>query len=347
MNKFLISKEASILDALKQIDSISEQQTKVLFVIDDNFKIVGTLSDGDCRRALISNFGLSAKIKSVMNKKFIYFIHNKLDIDKIKIVKKLGLKYIPELNENGTLFKIVDFSKGKSYVPVDAVLMAGGKGERLRPLTNDTPKPLLKVNEKPIIDYNVKNLLNCGIKNINVTVNYLKEQIQEHFKNPVDGVFIKCVEEPKFLGTIGSVKFIKEWDNDTVLIMNSDLFTNIDIEAFYFHFLESKADMSVAGVPYDVNIPYGIFELKNTREIVGITEKPSYRYYANAGIYLIKRELFDLIPDDTFFDATDLIAELVKRNKRVIRFPITGYWVDIGKPGDYKNVQEFAKNISK
>ena len=105
--------------------------------------------------------------------------------------------------------------------------------------------------------------------------------------------------------------------------------------------------MSVAGVPYNVNIPYGIFELENTREIKGITEKPSFHYYANAGIYLIKRSLLDLIPDDEFFDATDFMDKLIKNNKKVIRFPIAGYWIDIGKPEDFKNVQEFARNIRK
>ena len=251
------------------------------------------------------------------------------------------------MNEDGALAAVRDFTNGKSYVPVDAVMMAGGKGERLRPLTLETPKPLLKVAGKPIIDYNIENLINSGIDHINVTVNYLAEQIEEHFKKPVNEVQIKCVREPKFLGTIGSIKFVKKWYNDTILLINADLFTNIDIEAFYLHFLKHNADVSVAGVPYNVNIPYGIFEIEKTREIKGIIEKPSYNYYANAGIYLIKRELLDLIPDNEFFDATDFIDILIKKNKKVIRFPIAGYWIDIGKPEDFKNVQEFAHNIRK
>lgn len=347
MKNYLISESKTILDALKQIDSISKLGTRMLFAIDDGNKVVGSITDGDCRRALINGRQLTDSLSKVMNRNFTFIVKDEYDIGSIKSIREKGIKYVPELNKDGTLFSIRDFSDGKSYVPVDAVMMAGGKGERLRPLTLDTPKPLLKVADKPIIDYNIDNLMDNGINHINVTVNYLKEQIEDHFKEPVNGVQINCVREPKFLGTIGSIKFVKQWYNDTILLMNSDLFTNIDIEAFYLHFKEHGADMSVAGVPYNVNIPYGIFELQNTREIIGITEKPSYHYYANAGIYLIKRELLDLIPENEFFDATDFMDALIKNKKKVIRFPITGYWIDIGKPEDFKNVQEFARNINR
>lgn len=347
MKNYLISESKTILDALKQIDSISKLGTRMLFAIDDGNKVVGSITDGDCRRALINGRQLTDSLSEVMNRKFTFIVKDEYNIGSIKGIREKGIRYVPELNKDGTLFSIRDFSEGKSYVPVDAVMMAGGKGERLRPLTLDTPKPLLKVADKPIIDYNIDNLMNNGINHINVTVNYLKEQIEEHFKEPVNGVQVNCVREPKFLGTIGSIKFVKQWYNDTILLMNSDLFTNIDIEAFYLHFKEHGADMSVAGVPYNVNIPYGIFELQNTREIVGITEKPSFHYYANAGIYLIKRELLDLIPENEFFDATDFMDVLIKNKKNVIRFPITGYWIDIGKPEDFKNVQEFARNINR
>ena len=344
---FTIQKNATILDVLKKIDSLSSNGTRIVFVVDENGKVVGSVSDGDCRRGLINGKQLTSPVTEIMNVNFTSLKKDCYNAEAIQKIREFGFKYVPELNEDGTLFAVRDFTNGKSYVPVDAVLMAGGKGERLRPLTLDTPKPLLKVADKPIIDYNIENLMNSGINHINVTVNYLAEQIEEHFANPVKGVQVKTVREPKFLGTIGSIKFIKEWHNDTILLMNSDLFTNIDIEAFYMHFLKHGADMSVAGVPYNVNIPYGIFELENTREIKGIIEKPSYHYYANAGIYLIKRSLLDLIPDNEFFDATDFMDKLIKNNKKVIRFPITGYWIDIGKPDDFKNVQEFARNLMK
>jgi len=345
--EFTLGKNATILDTLKKIDELSIKVAKIVFIVDDNGKVLGSVSDGDCRRGLISGKQLTSSVTEIMNTRFTSLKKGFYDVETIQKIRKLGFKYVPELNEDGTLFNIRDFTDGKSYIPVDAVLMAGGKGERLRPLTLETPKPLLKVADKPIIDYNIENLMHYGVENINVTVNYLGEQIEQHFAEPVNGQQIKCVREGKFLGTIGSLDIIEDWHNDTILLMNSDLFTNIDFEAFYIHYKKHDADMSVAAVPYNVNIPYGIFEIENTREIKGVKEKPSFYYYANAGIYLIKRELLSLIPKDTFYNATDFMDKLIELGKKVIRFPIAGYWIDIGKPEDFKSVQEFARNLGK
>lgn len=345
--KFTIKSNATLLDVLKKVDELSVNNTKLVFVEDDDGKILGSVSDGDCRRALINGKNLNSSVIDIMNKQFTYLRKGEYDISIIQRIRQQGFKYVPELNNDGSLNAVRDFTNGKSYIPVDAVLMAGGKGERLRPLTLETPKPLLKVADKPIIDYNIENLMHYGVENINVTVNYLGEQIEKHFAEPYDGQKIKCVREGKFLGTIGSLDIIDEWHNDTILLMNSDLFTNIDFEAFYIHYKKHNADMSVAAVPYNVSIPYGIFDIANTREIKGVKEKPSYYYYANAGIYLIKRELLSLIPKDTFYNATDFMDKLIELGKKVIRFPIAGYWIDIGKPEDFKNVQEFARNIRK
>lgn len=345
LENFLISENSTILDVLKKIDKMSSFGTRILFVKDYKGVIKGSISDGDCRRGLINGKSLNSFAKEIMNVNFTFIRKQEYNVEIINKIRTLGLKYVPELNFDGSLFAVRDFTDGKSYIPVDAVLMAGGKGERLRPLTLDTPKPLLKVADKPIIDYNIENLIHYGVEHINITVNYLAEQIENHFKEPINGQQIKCVREGKFLGTIGSLEIIDDWHNDTILLMNSDLFTNIDIESFYIHFKKHNADMSVAAVPYNINIPYGIFEIENTREIKGVKEKPSFYYYANAGIYLIKRELLSLIPKDTFYNATDFMDKLIELGKKVIRFPIAGYWIDIGKPEDFKNVQEFARNL--
>lgn len=345
LENFLISENSTILDVLKKIDKMSSFGTRILFVKDYKGVIKGSISDGDCRRGLINGKSLNSFAKEIMNVNFTFIRKQEYNVEIINKIRTLGLKYVPELNDDGTLYAVRDFTDGKSYIPVDAVLMAGGKGERLRPLTLDTPKPLLKVADKPIIDYNIENLIHYGVEHINVTVNYLAEQIENHFKEPINGQQIKCVREGKFLGTIGSLEIIDDWYNDTILLMNSDLFTNIDFESFYIHFIKHNADMSVAAVPYNINIPYGIFEIENIRDIKGVKEKPSFYYYANAGIYLIKRELLSLIPKDTFYNATDFMDKLIELGKKVIRFPIAGYWIDIGKPEDFKNVQEFARNL--
>lgn len=152
------------------------------------------------------------------------------------------------------------------------------------------------------------------------------------------------MREPRFLGVIGSIKFVEGFTEDTVLLMSSDLFTNINYEDFYLHFKDKDADMSVAAVLYTVSIPYGIFVLDG-REIKGVKEKPIYGYYANAGIYLINKELLSLIPDDVFFNSTDFMDMLSSMNKKDIRFPITGYWLDISKHEEYAKAQELVKHL--
>ena len=256
----------------------------------------------------------------------------------------MKMKLVPVLDKDMHIVDVINLEKYTTRLPIDAVLMAGGKGERLRPLTEKTPKPLLHVGGKAIIDRNIDRLIANGVKHITVTVNYLGEQLEEHFSELRGEVKIQTVREPKYLGTIGSIKFVKELYNDTVLVMNSDLFTNINYEDFYLHFIEHDADMSVAAVPYTVSVPYGIFDLCG-REIQGLVEKPTYNYYANAGIYLIKSSALQMIPDDTFYNATDLIEKLISENKKVIRFPLNGTWIDIGTPQEYKKVQDLVKHL--
>lgn len=341
--RYIIQDTASIKDALIAINNLSSD-VMTLFVIDKNECMVGTLTDGDIRRKLIEGYTLEDGITIAMHTEFRYVVDCKVNVEAIKKLKEANITLLPCLDSKKHIVHVYNLKKQLSILPMDAVLMAGGKGERLRPLTEKVPKPLLKVGDKSIIDYNIDRLISYGVENISVTVNYLKEQIEEHFGDAREGIQVRCVREPNFLGTIGSIKFVDTFKNDTILVMNSDLFTNIDFEDFYLHFLKNDADMSVAAVPYSVNVPYGIFELEG-REIQGVKEKPTYNYYANAGIYLIKRKLLDLIPADTFYNATDFMEKLISNNHKVIRFPLTGYWIDIGKHEDYIKAQDFIKHL--
>jgi len=341
--KYIISDAATIKDALIAINNLSND-VLTLFVIDKNGCMIGSLTDGDIRRKLIEGYTLNDSVSIAMHKNFLYINDSKVEVAVIKKYKESDITLLPCLDSDKHIVHIYNLKKKLSILPIDAVLMAGGKGERLRPLTEKVPKPLLKVGNKSIIDYNIDSFISYGIENISVTVNYLKEQIEEHFEQEREGVKIRCVREPNFLGTIGSIKFVDSFENDVVLVMNSDLFTNINFEDFYLHFLENDADMSVGAVPYSVNVPYGIFELDG-REIQGVKEKPTYNYYANAGIYLIKKKLLDLIPDNTFYNATDFMETLISNGHKVIRFPLTGYWIDIGKHEDYKKAQELVKHL--
>jgi len=342
--KYIIHQNQSLLEALTQINAL-QQGPLVLFVIDDENRMVGTLTDGDARRALIAGANIFNKAGDVMHTKFNFIREGEGDIvEQLHHQRDLKMKLVPILDGDNKISEIVNLEECITKLPIDAVLMAGGKGERLRPLTEKTPKPLLKVGEKCIIDHNIDRLISYGVQHISVTVNYLKEQLEEHYSKPHNGIQVNCVREPKYLGTIGSIKFVDTIYNDTVLVMNSDLFTNINYEDFYLHFKEHNAEMSVAAVPYTVSVPYGIFDLDG-RNIQGLIEKPTYNYYANAGIYLIKQRALDEIPENTFFNATDLIEKLIAEGKKVIRFPLNGTWIDIGNPQEYQKAQELVKHL--
>lgn len=343
-NPHLINKDKSLLDALKQINSLHPDPL-VLFVVDDNQRMVGTLTDGDSRRALIAGASINDKAEKIMHRDFNYMrVDDINNVMELRHQKEMQMKLVPILDDEKHIVDIINLEMYKTRLPVDAVLMAGGKGERLRPLTEKTPKPLLPVGDKAIIDHNVDRLINYGVRHISVTVNYLKEQIEEHYQDPRNGIQIQTVREPKFLGTIGSIKFVPHFYNDTVLLMNSDVFTNIDYENFYLHFQQHDAEMSVAAIPYNVSIPYGILDLDG-RNIQGLLEKPQYTYYANAGIYLIKRRALDEIPNDTFFNATDLVKKLIAEGKTVIRYPLNGTWIDIGNPQEYQKAKDLVKHL--
>lgn len=340
----IIKLSKKLIDALRQLNSFLYGPL-VLFVVDEQNKMVGTLTDGDSRRALINGISVNDSIENVMHKEFKYLRKGvNDDVQHIQEQKQNKMKLVPILDAEDHIVDIINLEKYISRLPIDAVLMAGGKGERLRPLTEKTPKPLLEVGGKCIIDHNIDRLISYGVEHINVTVNYLAEQLEEHFAAPRNGVQVRTFREPKFLGTIGSIKFVDTFYNDTVLVMNSDLFTNIDYEDFFLHFQQNDAEMSVAAVPYNISIELGILDLDG-RNIKGLLEKPKYNYYANAGIYLIKKRALAEIPEDTFFHATHLIEKLIAQGKKVIRYPLNGTWIDIGTPQEYQKAKDLVKHL--
>lgn len=343
-NTHIINKSLTLIDALQQINNFREEPL-VLFVVDDDNRMVGTLTDGDSRRALIAGISVNDSIEKVMHRDFNFLRKNvNDDVQHLHEQKEKKMKLVPVLDVDNHIVEIINLEKYITRLPIDAVLMAGGKGERLRPLTEKTPKPLLKIGDKCIIDHNIDRLISYGVQHINVTVNYLGEQIEEHFATPHNGVQIRTFREPKFLGTIGSIKFVDTFYNDNILVMNSDLFTNINYEDFFLHFQMNEAEMSVAAIPYNISIELGILELDG-RNIKGLVEKPKYNYYANAGIYLIKKRALEEIPEDTFFHATDLVEKLISQRKKVIRYPLNGTWIDIGTPQEFEKAKDLIKHL--
>ena len=339
---FTIFKDASCLDVLRKLNLEKSNQT--LFVLDIDKKLIGTITDGDIRRGLINGLNIESPAFLFCNTNFS-FINQKIDVSDIRRLKKKGIKVLPKLNQAGQIEKVYNLLNLKSILPVHAVIMAGGKGERLLPLTENTPKPMLLLGEKPIIEHCVDGLASFGIERISISVRYLSNQIINYLGDGTNkGISISYIEEDMQMGTIGCLTKIGKFDDESVLVINSDIFTNIDLEDFYMAFKNSNADMAVASFPYSIDIPYAIMDLNENR-ITSFKEKPKNTYYANAGIYLIKKEVLTLIPPNSYYNATDLMDAVLATNGILIHSPITGYWIDIGKHDDYNKAKELVKHI--
>ena len=341
--KFTINESSSVLDVLKMIDKLPTLQT--VSVLNTEKKVVGSITDGDIRRGLIKGIALESSVTNFMQKEFSFLVEEEDNFKKLNDFRLRKLKAVPLISKSGNLVKVYDFTKTKSILPIDAVIMAGGRGERLRPLTDNTPKPLLKIGNKEIVSYNFDRLLQFGITNQTVTVNYLGDKIAAFCKNYNSEINFRIIQEKKFLGTAGSLSLIDDFDNDIILLMNSDLLTDIDFEDMYKSFIKNEADVLVASIAHEVNIPYAIFENKDLK-VKSLKEKPDFVYYANAGIYLIKRKVLDLIPRNEFYNATDLMDKIIDLDMRLIHFPIHSYWLDIGKPNDFKKAQEDINKLN-
>lgn len=344
VQKHTILYNQSVRDALIKLDAIAP--SSILFVVDEQNTLLGSLTDGDLRRGFIKGLGFDNKLLDFVQPLPIFIKENKYNLNELDRFRKDLLKIIPIVNEQQVIVDILDFSLRKTLIPADAILMAGGKGKRLRPLTEKTPKPLLKVGGKPIIEYNIDRLINFGIKNINLSINYLGEQLVDYFGNGRNKqIDIKYVKEEKPLGTIGSILLVEHFHNDDIIVMNSDLLTNIDFADFFKTYKESNADMAVATTSYHVDVPYAVLEVGEGTEVKSLKEKPRYTYYSNAGIYIIKKELLKMIPENQFYDITDLMERVLEMNLRLITYPINGYWLDVGKHEDFKKAQEDIKHI--
>jgi len=336
--RHLINTACTIKDALGKLNDLAADA--ILFVISAENELLGSLTDGDVRRGFLSGLNMESQVDQFIQANPKSIRRGKYTIQEVIEYRDNNYKILPVIDKNNVVINVINFRILKSYLPVDAVIMAGGRGERLKPLTDVMPKPLLKVGDKPIIEHNLDRLASYGVDDFWITIKYLGEQIVDHIGNGEEkGVNVKYVNEDLPLGTIGAVSLIDQFEHDYILITNSDVLTNLDYEQFFLEFINSDADFSVATIPYNVNIPYAILETSNG-VIKNFKEKPTYTYFANAGIYLMRREICSKIPKETFFNATDLLEYLITNNHKVTSYPLRGYWLDIGKHEDYKKAQE-------
>lgn len=341
--KHLIQSGSSIKQALSQLDQLAKDA--IVFVVDEHKRLVGSLTDGDVRRGLLKGIEIQQPVDKIIQSNPKFLRKGESDIKKVISYREQNFKIIPVLDRQDVVVNVINFGELKSYLPIDVVIMAGGKGTRLRPLTENTPKPLLPVGDKPILEHNINRLAQFGIDDFWISVNYLGEQLENYFGNGSErNITIDYVWEDMPLGTVGAVSKIKNFGHEYVLITNSDILTDLNYENFFLYFLEHQADFAIVTIPYKVDIPYAVLETQNGM-VKDFREKPTYTYYSNGGIYLLKRDLLERIPKNSFYNATDLMQDLIQNNFKVVSYPLNGYWLDIGKHEDYKQAQEDIKRI--
>jgi len=344
VEKHIINYNEPVRTAFIKLNELG--QDAILFITDNDKKLIGSLTDGDLRRGFIKGLGFDDSLTKYIQNNPVSLQGSNFNLELLEDYKKQNFKIVPILDDGGRIVEILNFRIQSTLLPATAVLMAGGEGKRLRPLTIETPKPLLKVGGKPIIEYNIDRLISVGIKDITLSINYLGDQLIDYFQDGSSkNINIHYVKEDKPLGTIGSVLLVDSFEYDDIIIMNSDLLTNIDFADFFKTYKESGADMAVAATSYNVDVPYAVLEVNDSNTIKSLKEKPRYTYYSNAGIYIINKKMLEMIPQGEFFDITDLMDKIIKMDNKLIAYPINGYWLDIGKHEDFKKAQEDIKHI--
>jgi dTDP-glucose pyrophosphorylase len=342
-NKILLPPEATIRKAIEIIDSGA---MKLALVVDDSSKLLGTLSDGDVRRAILAGKGLEDTIES------IYFRTPTtcgVNDSKEKILQ-LALAYklyqIPVVDSEGRVVGIAEVDEliKPSSHKNKVVLMAGGLGTRLSPLTDTTPKPMLHVGNKPILETIIENFSKYGYTEIILSVNYKSHIIQDYFGDGEQfGVKITYVHETKRMGTAGALSLMRNSLSEPFYVMNGDLLTNINFEHMHDYHLSHDAVATMAVREYDFQVPYGVVNIEDGK-VVSIEEKPTHKFFVSAGIYMLSPEVLECILNDEFLDMPTLFEKLIKEKQRAVSFPIREYWLDIGRMSDYERANsEYSK----
>ena len=344
IEKIKLSPNSTIKEALKIIDSGA---VKIALVVDENDKLLGTITDGDIRRAILKGKNLEDGIEDIYFKNpiTVSIDENKENIINLCISKKIY--QVPVVDKDGKIVKIIlldEILKPKEYSN-RVILMVGGLGTRLRPLTENTPKPMLSVGGKPILQTIIERFRDYGFRNITLCVNYKAEMIKEYFENGNKfGVNIDYVIENKKMGTAGALSLLKEKPKEPFFVMNGDILTNINFENMLEYHLEHNSTATIAVRKYDFQVPFGVVKMENNK-IKAIEEKPTYKFFVSAGIYMLNPECIDYVPKNKYYDMPTLFENLIKDNKKTFSFPIREYWLDIGRIEEYEKAQIEYKRI--
>lgn len=336
--KLYISPDDTIKTAIAALDTTA---THICLVVDEHEILLGTVTDGDIRRGILHSVPLDAPISMVMKPVPIvgHPDHSPDAIKQLMISRHIRQLPIVDLHGRVVGLSLLDDmirAQGAPGRDTPVILMAGGFGTRLQPLTNDTPKPLLHVGRKPILERILDTLINFDFRNFHITINYKAEMLREHFGDGSRwGVSISYLEEDEPLGTAGSLSLFEERTNGPILVMNGDVLTAVNFNNLMDFHAEQSALATMCVRNYEFQVPYGVVNTDNMN-IVSIDEKPSHNFFVNAGIYVLEPAALDVIPKDVAFDMTDLFERLIEQKSATTVFPIREYWLDVGRMDDFK-----------
>ncbi|MGH9371981.1 MAG: nucleotidyltransferase family protein, partial [Vicinamibacterales bacterium] len=319
----------------------------IALVVDRDGRLIDTITDGDVRRAILASVDVTLPVQRLLDAKDrgnlpapVTAAVGTPELELLHVMNSFGLRHIPLVDDRGRVADLAllsDLAK-ESELPLTAVVMAGGFGTRLRPLTETVPKPMLPVGDRPLLAHIIGQLRQAGIRQLNVTTHYKADAISEHFGDGQDfGINIRYVHEDLPLGTAGALALVDAPDQP-LLVMNGDILTRVDFGALHEFHRQQRADMTVGVRQYELKVPYGIVETDGTM-VTGLAEKPTISHFINAGLYLINPDVRTLVPPGERFDMTDLIHAVIARGRRVACFPIREYWIDIGQMTDYERAQ--------
>ena len=330
-----IRRDASIRDGLEVIDTGGIQ---IALVVDENAKLQGVVTDGDIRRGILQGVDLDASVTTVMNPDPVTASPDETRSRLIEMMKSRRIHQIPVVDTKGTVqaIKVLDKLLEPEPRPNPIMLMAGGLGTRLRPLTNDCPKPLLEVGDKPILETIIEGFTQHGFHRFYLSVNYKAGMIEEYFGDGSNwNAQIEYIREEKRLGTAGPLSLLPRQPDHPLIVMNGDLLTTLNFSQLMDFHEEQRADATMCVREYEVQVPYGVVETDDQR-MTGLEEKPVHRHFVNAGIYVLNPDVLGHVPIDTFYDMPDLFETLVDNNQKATVFPVREYWQDVGQKEDFR-----------
>ncbi len=344
-----ITPSSKLIDAVRAIETTK----RLAVVIDQDSRVIGTLTDGDIRRSLLNGNDLNTSVTEAMNKEPVVAPIDTSDSLLQKMLIKNNIHSIPLIDHSKryvrTLYETElyendsTFSYEKTFSA--AVIMAGGEGNRLRPLTEKIPKPMVDINGIPLLERQIRGLEKTGIKTIYISINYLGQIIKDYFLDGSNfGVKIHYLQEEKKLGTAGALSLLPTLEKSgSLLVMNGDIFTKSDFVNLYRFHKEHKSLITMSAIDFNVSIPYGVIE-SDAAKVKGLKEKPSQRFFCNAGIYAISVDILQKVPYETFLNMTDLIEMCLVDKENISVFPVHEYWTDIGTADDLANARKISKS---